>query len=126
MSGVFELLEKIRTKPGMYIGRPSVSDLFMFLVGYEYGRSESGVEPTEEEDNFYGEFQPWLQEKLGIKTVSSWAKIIMLSCHDEKAGFEKFFKLLDEFKQRDKSLDGNGEKVIEIYSVVNKVAEEVG
>lgn len=125
MSGVFELLEKIRTKPGMYIGRPSVSDLFMFLVGYEYGRGESGVEPTEEEDNFYGEFQPWLQEKLGIKTVSSWAKIIMLSCHDEKAGFEKFFKLLDEFKQRDKSLDENGKKVIESYSVVNKVAEEV-
>ncbi|MFB2839553.1 hypothetical protein [Floridanema evergladense] len=125
MSGVFELLEKIRTKPGMYIGRPSVSDLFMFLVGYEYGHGESGVEPTEEEDDFYGEFQPWLQKKLGIKTVSSWAKIIMLSCHDEKIGFEKFFKLLDEFKQRDKSLDENGENGIKSYPVFNeKIAEE--
>ncbi|XWK88281.1 MAG: hypothetical protein U7127_29550 [Phormidium sp.] len=125
MSGVFELLEKIRTKPGMYIGRPSVSDLFMFLVGYEYGRGESGVEATEEEDDFYGEFQPWLQKKLGIKTVSSWAKIIMVSCHDEKAGFEKFFKLLDEFKQRDKSLDENGENGIKSYPVFNeKIAEE--
>lgn len=127
MSRIFELLEKIRTKPGMYIGRPSVSDLFMFLVGYEYGRGESGVEPTEEEDDFYGEFQPWLQKKLGIKTVSSWAKMIMLSCHDEKAGFEKFFKLLDEFNQRDKTLDGNGNKVIENDSAVNaKIAEKSG
>ncbi|MFB2937880.1 hypothetical protein ACE1B6_21740 [Aerosakkonemataceae cyanobacterium BLCC-F154] len=127
MSGVFELLEKIRTKPGMYIGRSSVSDLFMFLVGYEYGRGESGVDPTEEEDDFYGEFQPWLQKKFGIKTVSSWAKIIMLFCHDEKAGFEKFFQLLDEFKQRDNTLDENGEKVMETDSIINeKIAGGMG
>jgi len=105
MSGVFEILEKIRNKPGMYIGRPSVSDLFMFLVGYECSRGELGVELTEEDDDFYGEFHSWLQKKLQIETVSSWAKIIMLNCHDEKAGFERFFELLDEFKQRDRSLN---------------------
>ncbi len=120
MSGVWEILEKIRTKPGMYLGRPSVSDLFMFLAGYECARSELGVEPTEEEDEFYGEFQPWLQNKLGIKTVSSWAKMIMLYCHNEQAGLEKFFTLLDEFKQRDKSLNENGSKMIEGYELVTK------
>ena len=31
----------------------------------------------------------------------------MFYCHDEKAGFEKFYQLLDEFQQRDKSLDGD-------------------
>ncbi|MEB3179316.1 MAG: hypothetical protein VKL59_09830 [Nostocaceae cyanobacterium] len=105
MSGVFEILEKIKAKPGMYLGRPSVSDLFMFLVGYEFARSELGIETTEEDDDFYGEFQPWLQKKLNITTVSSWSKMIMLYCHDEKAGFEYFFRLLDEFKNRDKNLD---------------------
>ncbi|MBE9051202.1 hypothetical protein IQ243_12375 [Nostocales cyanobacterium LEGE 11386] len=108
MSGVYEILAKIQAKPGMYIGRPSVSDLFMFLVGYECSRSELGIENTEEEEDFYGEFQPWLQKKLGITTVSSWAKMIMLYCHDEKAGFEKFFNLLDEFKKRNQDLDGHG------------------
>ena len=112
MSGVFEILEKIKAKPGMYIGRPSVSDLFMFLVGYECSRSELGIELTEEDDDFYGEFQPWLQKRLGITTVSSWSKMIMLYCHDEKAGFEYFFSLLNEFKQRDKSLDTDGVKEI--------------
>ena len=58
MSGLFEILDKIKTKPGMYIGRPSVSDLFMFIVGYECARSELGIELTESEDDFYGEFQP--------------------------------------------------------------------
>jgi hypothetical protein len=101
MSGVFEILEKVKSKPGMYIGRPAVSDLFMFLVGYECARSELGIEPTQDDDNFYGEFLPWLQQKLGITTVSSWAKIIMLYCQDEKAGFDYFFTLLDEFKQGD-------------------------
>ena len=105
MSGLFEILEKIKTKPGMYLGRPSVSDLFMFLVGYECARSELDIELDRAEEDFQGEFQPWLQKKMGITTVSSWAKMIMLYCHDEKAGFESFFKLLDEFKQRNKSLN---------------------
>ena len=107
VSGTYEILAKIKSKPGMYIGRPSISDLFMFLVGYECSRSELGIDNTEEEEDFYGEFQPWLQTKLGIKTVSSWSKMIMLYCHDEKAGFEKFFNLLDEFKERDKNLNVN-------------------
>jgi hypothetical protein len=108
MSGVYGILAKIKAQPGMYIGRPSVSDLFMFLVGYECSRSEFGIENTKEEDDFYGEFQPWLQKKLGITTVSSWSKMIMLYCHDERTGFEKFFSLLDEFKQRDRNSDGDG------------------
>ncbi|MFN6515651.1 MAG: hypothetical protein RMY29_014310 [Nostoc sp. CreGUA01] len=107
MSGLLEVVEKIRVKPGMYLGRPSVSDLFMFLVGYEFSRSELGIDMTEEEEKFYAEFQPWLQKKFGVTTVTSWAKLIMLSCHDEKAGFEYFFKLFDEFFQRDISLDSN-------------------
>ena len=37
MSGVFEILEKVKSKPGMYIGRPAVSDLFMFLLVHEGG-----------------------------------------------------------------------------------------
>ncbi|WP_392476945.1 hypothetical protein [Nostoc sp. C110] len=28
MSRLFAILEKIKAKPGMYIGRPAVSDLF--------------------------------------------------------------------------------------------------
>jgi hypothetical protein len=107
MSGVYEILAKIKSQPGMYIGRPSISDLFMFLVGYECSRSELGINSTEEEEDFYGEFQPWLQKRLEITTVSSWSKMIMLYCHDEKAGFEKFFNLLDEFQKRDKNLNAN-------------------
>ena len=100
MGTIFDLLGRIQKSPGMYLGYPSVSGLFMLLNGYELARGELGVVLTEEEERFYEEFQPWLQNKLGVRSVTSWAKLIMLSCHDEKTGFEKFFELLDEFRHR--------------------------
>ena len=105
MSGIFEILEKIKVKPGMYIGKASVSDLFMFLVGYKTSIRELGIELEQIEADFCDNFQPWLQRRFGVLTVKSWASIIMLQCQDEKDGFYYFFKLLDEFEHRDKSLD---------------------
>ncbi|MGI2902198.1 hypothetical protein [Tolypothrix sp. VBCCA 56010] len=105
MSRLLEILQKIKAKPGMYIGRASVSDLFLFLVGYKTALIELKIESTEEEMDFYREFQPWLQQKYHVSTSNSWAKIIMLYCVNEKEGFESFFKLLDEFLARDKNVN---------------------
>ena len=105
MSGLYNVLQKVKTKPGMYIGRPSVSDLFMFIVGYEFARGELDIEPTEWEDDFHENFQPWLQKKYHVSTSNSWAKIIMLYCGNEQEGFNAFYRLLDEFQNREQSLD---------------------
>ncbi|HAG85613.1 MAG TPA: hypothetical protein DCL61_31865 [Cyanobacteria bacterium UBA12227] len=107
MSGLFDILRKIKTRPGMYIGRPSLSDLFMFLVGYKTARRELGIEPSEQEVEFYREFQPWIQKRFNVQTVNSWAKIILLYSVDEKEAFTYFFKLLDEFLVRDNNLAVN-------------------
>lgn len=106
MSKLFDILQKIKTKPGMYIGRTSVSDLFHFLVGFKTALRELGVEATKEEMDFYREFQPWIQKKYHVSTSNSWAKIIMLHCGSEQEGFNTFYRLLDEFQNRNKSLDG--------------------
>ena len=103
MSTVFNLLDRVHASPGMYLGYPSVNSLFMFLNGYELARGEAGIELTESEELFYDNFQPWLQKRLGVRSVTSWAKLIMLSCHDERAGFEKFFDLLSEFQKSQNS-----------------------
>ena len=100
MANLYTMLRQIQEVPGMYLGRPSVSDLFIFLNGYEFARSQMGQDLDEEELLFYDNFQPWLQQRLGVRSVTSWAKLIMLSCHDEQAGFEKFFGLLDEFRKQ--------------------------
>lgn len=60
MIRLFELLQKVEQNPGMYLGRQSVSDLFMFLAGYEFARSQINKELTEAEEDFYDKFQPWL------------------------------------------------------------------
>ncbi|MBD2483956.1 hypothetical protein [Planktothrix sp. FACHB-1365] len=105
MSTLFELLEKIKIKPGLYLGSSSITNLQMFIQGYRFARSEVGIVNTEAESDFYKNFQPWLQNRLSIRTVNAWDKIILLTCIDEKAGFDYFFQLLDEFIQRDKSQD---------------------
>ncbi|WP_058997069.1 hypothetical protein [Leptolyngbya sp. NIES-2104] len=104
MSGLLEILEKIRHRPGMYLGAPSVSNLFMFLNGYEIARSELNIELTKEEAAFHEEFQPWLQKKFGTSSSASWAKLIMLRCSDEAAGLQYFFQLLDEFQQQSQAI----------------------
>lgn len=105
MSKLFEILHKIKSKPGMYIGRASVSDLFHFLVGFKTALRELEVKATEEEMDFYQEFQPWVQKKYHVSTSNSWAKIIMLHCGSEQEGFNAFYRLLYEFQNRDKSLE---------------------
>lgn len=111
MSTVFDLLNRVRENPGMYLGYPSISSLFMFLNGYEVARGEMGIDLTETEVLFYDSFQPWLQKKLGVRSVTSWAKLIMLSCHDERAGFDKFFELLAEFQQQSTGIDETSDPI---------------
>jgi hypothetical protein len=108
MSKFFEILEKIKTKPGMYIGSPSVSDLFHFLIGFKTALRELAIQATDEEMDFYREFQPWVQKKYHISTSNSWAKIIMLHCASEQEGLNVFYKLLEEFKNRDRNFNRNG------------------
>jgi hypothetical protein len=77
----------------------------MFIVGYRFARSEVGIGSTDAESEFHRYFQPWLQSRLSIYTVNAWDKIILLTCSDDKAAFEYFFQLLDEFRQRDRTQD---------------------
>ena len=105
MDGMFGLLEKIRQKPGLYLGSPSVTALRHFLVGYKFARQELGLMPTEPELDFYHEFQPWLQRYFHIQTANAWDKILLFKYLDEKTAFSHFFQLLETFCHRDKSQD---------------------
>lgn len=71
------------------------------IVGYEFARSEIDIELTPVEARFHQEFQPWLQQKLEVKTTASWAKLILLSERDESSGFTSFYRFLAEFRQEE-------------------------
>lgn len=127
MSGLYEVLQKIKTRPGMYIGKASVSYLFHFLVGYEFARGELDIEPTEWENDFHENFQPWVQEKYHVSTSNSWAKIIMLHCGSEKEGLETFYELLDEFQNRDTDFKRGNSKLMQRFREgINDIMLDVG
>lgn len=115
MDTFYRLLQNIKEKPGMYIGSPSVSDLFMFLCGYHHACYEQQVPPTAGEQAF-SNFQPWLQMRYQISTSASWAKIILLYAPTEAAGFELFYQLLDEFLQTQN--DQSRSKQVELAATV--------
>lgn len=118
MEGIYEVLQKIKNRPGMYIGKSSITILRHFLVGYQFARRELGLELTQEDTDFYDNFQPWIQRHFNVRTSNSWANIILLFARDEKEAFNCFFRLLDEFKQRDKSLDAESENVVTNYEEI--------
>ncbi|BAY29327.1 hypothetical protein NIES2107_11680 [Nostoc carneum NIES-2107] len=127
MGGIYAVLEKIKDKPGMYIGKSSITILSHFLTGYEFARSELGLELTEEEVDFYEHFHAWIERYFNLRTSNSWANIILLFTGDESRAFDCFFKLLDEFKKRDQSFDDRGENVIKSYFVQDgKIVGEIG
>jgi hypothetical protein len=111
MSDLSELLHKIRQKPAVYLGVPSLSNLYMFLCGYGFSRQELGLPLTVEEALLEG-FQPWLQQRFRIDVSASWAKIILLYSVDERAGFELFFNLWDEFIAQQQQAAEGCEKIL--------------
>ena len=96
MTKFYQLLDRIHKKPGMYIGSRSISNLFMFLCGYQHARDLLETPVTKQEEKFT-EFQPWLQKRFAINTSASWAKIILLYSTDESHAFDTFFDMLQEF-----------------------------
>jgi hypothetical protein len=105
MSSLFPLLEKIKAKPALYIGKPSLTELRMFIVGYRFAHSELKTPTPEPDRDFHKNFQPWLQIRLNVRTSNAWDKIILFTITDEKQAFDYFFQLLAEFQQRDRSQD---------------------
>ncbi|MBD2344855.1 hypothetical protein [Anabaena subtropica] len=93
---LYHLLERIKQRPGMYIGQCSITRLNMLLVGYSQARMELGLPRTKQEKNF-DNFQEWVQNKFNINTSQSWDSIILANSTDEKDAFYKFFQLFEQF-----------------------------
>lgn len=88
-----KLLGEIQARPGMYIGKDSLSLLVAFLDGYTHAVQQNSKVYNE---NFPG-FQEWIAAKYEIKSSHRWNDIILFYELDESKAFRKFFELLEEF-----------------------------
>lgn len=101
---LYDLLTRIKKRPGMYLGKVSLTRLKILLMGYSMSRGELGLQLTQEEKQF-AQFQQWIQRKYQINSSQGWETIILSQVEDEKLAFDLFFELFEEFNIESLQLD---------------------
>lgn len=101
---LYDLLARIKQRPGMYLGKVSLTRLKMLLMGYGMSRGELGLQLTQEEKQF-AQFQQWIQRKYQINSSEGWESIILSQVEDEKLAFDLFFQLFEQFNLECLQLD---------------------
>lgn len=101
---LYNLLARIKKRPGMYLGKVSLTRLKMLLMGYSMSRGELGLQLTQEEKQF-AQFQQWIQRKYQINSSQGWETIILSEVEDEKLAFDLFFELFEKFNIESLALD---------------------
>ena len=102
---LYDMLQNIKQRPGMYLGKCSITRLSMLLAGYAMARAELGLPVTEQEKAFGG-FQDWIQERYKITSTHGWDSIILFYSADERDALNKFFELFEKFRNKEKASMG--------------------
>ncbi|MCL1467642.1 hypothetical protein [Argonema galeatum] len=110
MDNFYDVLQKIKKRPAMYLGRHSIFSLQAFLDGYYFARRELGVPLTKQEAEFQ-EFLQWLRQKFQVETGQLWASILLFHATDERSAVERFFSLFEEFVNRPKVKEVDDKRV---------------
>lgn len=80
----------------MYLDKPSITCLDLFLKGYLSERVYLGLD---REGSGIEGFQEWVQERAKTNVCQSWAGIILFGSGSERSAFYRFFKEFDFFNQ---------------------------
>ena len=95
MDIIFDLLDDIKKRYPLYIGRKSLKALSMFLNGYAVALYQQLGIPC----YFGSKFLNFVQRKNGIHLTSEhWAQILQENRTEEEA-FDLFFEYVEEFKK---------------------------
>jgi len=93
---IFELLDKIKERPSLYLSGDSINHLKAFLDGYYFCKHSFELSNSLQDQNWLT-FQQWIEERYSISTSQSWAQIILFFSNDECEALKNFFELLEEF-----------------------------
>jgi hypothetical protein len=115
MTDIYELMKRIKSRPGMYLGKPYITRFKAFLDGYIGARKDLGF-PLPEQEETFNQFQQWIQSKYKITSSQSWADIILFYSVDESDALNKFFDLFEKFmnQENESSVLSESEKISRI------------
>lgn len=94
---VYDFLEQIRLRPGMWLPGGSLHHLQAVLVGYQVAL---GVHSVQESCDFWdgGAFSQWLGKRFGGNSPRGWAHDIERNTPEGSTPVEEFFRLLDAYR----------------------------
>jgi len=100
MPTIYDMIDRIRRRPGVYIYEPSLRLLRAFINGYQFAVFDNNV-PLEAEEPPFWAFHDWVAKKFHRdNSGKGWCRIICEEAGSDAAAQDLFFQLLDEFRQR--------------------------
>jgi len=92
----YDKIQTIKQRPGLYIGKKSLTILRFYMKGYMDRQHE--IDGHSKRFDF--EFQEFIQKYYKIKYNSHhWADIITFFSATDAEAFDKFYELWEEFSQ---------------------------
>ena len=101
---IFDMLDYIKKRPGMYLGSLNINALSTYIAGYDHALRDFGIYENMTKTVLFPLNFWFMNEFSKIKTNSSsstlgWAALILEKCGgDQKLALELFYKYLDEFR----------------------------
>ena len=101
LNEIYKLLDDIRRRPYLYLERKSLQLLHAFISGCSfYYYVQEGKEL-----GFTSKFTKFLNSKYPeIHGTYNWANIIDKVSKNDMDAFDRFFEILDEFKEQENDL----------------------
>ena len=96
---LFEVLDLIKYRPGLFIGNKRISTLWDFLQGYQFSLSMNKLNEKSFPD--FKWFSTWIKGRIDTEydLSAGWKHHILTTYnYDEEIAFDKFFDHLEEFK----------------------------
>lgn len=95
------VIDRIRTRPGMYLGSKSITALWHFLNGYHMAEFERDTEKCRKLSLLpldFGFMHEYVNFRFDLRNNRGWCQNILDICDgNEEKGLDKFFELYDEF-----------------------------
>ncbi|MEI6431063.1 MAG: hypothetical protein WCP07_02675 [bacterium] len=92
---LFQMLERIREKPAMYLPERSVMALYTFILGYGAALHDGGL--RSEEEWVMSGFQRHVEKKFKINRSTSWGNILLFVHSSNTFAFDAFWEVWDEY-----------------------------
>ncbi len=96
---IYSLFDDIEEKPGMFLGGKSLTALRHFVSGFEWGTYQMQHSSWQNgQERAYSEFLAWCQHHKRMS--GGWFSSLSSEVEDEEAKFDRFYRLLKEYRSK--------------------------